>query len=62
MIAMMYIVGATGLLVIVEAAELEMEINAQVLLNYLNNIVNCKFDNQCIYYNYYKLYNYRNNL
>ena len=49
-IAMMYIVGAVGLLVVVEAVELEMEI-VNNMPNYLNNIVNYKFDSQCIYYN-----------
>ena len=62
--AMMYIVG-----VVVVSAELEMEYSVQIMLNYLNNIVNYKFDSQCIYYNlrkYYnlhmhnKLYNYSN--
>ena len=55
--AMMYIVGVICLLVVVEAAELEMEYNAQIMLNYLNNIVNYKFDSQCIYYIYHNLYN-----
>ena len=36
--AMMYIVGVNCLLLITEAAELEMEYNAQIMLNYLNNI------------------------
>ena len=67
-IAMMYIVGAVGLLVVVEAVELEMEI-VNNMPNYLNNIVNYKFDSQCIYYNlrkysnlhmHNKLYNYSN--
>ena len=67
--AMMYIVGANYLLLVVVAAELEMEYNAQIMLNYLNNIVNYKFDSQCIYYNlrkysnlhmHNKLYNYGN--
>ena len=47
---MMYIVSVIGLLVIMEAAELEMEI-VNNMLNYLNSIVNYKFDNQCIYCN-----------
>ena len=34
-----------------------MEYNVQIMLNYLNNIVNCKFDNQCIYYNLHKYNN-----
>ena len=51
--AMMYIAGVIYLLV-VEAAELEMEYNVQIMLNCLSNIVNCKFGNQCIYYNLHK--------
>ena len=42
--AMMYIVGVICLLVVV-AAELEMEYNAQIMLNYLSSIVNYKFGN-----------------
>ena len=38
MIAMMSIAGAIGLLVVVEAVELETGNNAQVLLNYLKSI------------------------
>ena len=56
--AMMYIVGAIGLLVVVVVAELEMENNVQIGFNYLNNIVNYKFGNQCIYSKHYKLYNH----
>ena len=48
MIAMMYITGVIGLLVLMEAAELEMEI-VNNIPNYLNSIVNYKFGNQCIY-------------
>ena len=64
-IAMMYIVGAVGLLVVVEAVELELEI-VNNMPNYLNNIVNYKFDNQCIYciqhkhHNLYSLHNHDN--
>ena len=54
---MMYIVGAIGLQVVVVVAELEMEYSVQIMLNYLNNIVNYKFDSQCIYYIYHNLYN-----
>ena len=43
--AMMYIVGVTGLLVVVVAAELETEYNVQIMLNYLSSIVNYKFGN-----------------
>ena len=57
-IAMMYIVGAVGLLVVVEAVELEMEI-VNNMPNYLNNIVNYKFGNQCIYCNLHKNSNLR---
>ena len=42
-----------------EAAELEMEYNVQIMLNYLKSIVNYKFGNQYIYcylHKYYKLY------
>ena len=55
--AMMYIVGANYLLLVVVAAELKMEYSVQIMLNYLNNIVNYKFDSQCIYYIYHNLYN-----
>ena len=55
--AMMYIVGAIGLQVVVVVAELEMENSVQIGFNYLNNIVNYKFGNQCIYCNYHKEYN-----
>ena len=51
MIVMMYLACAIGLLVVTEAAELEMVNNAQALLNYLNSIVNCKFGNLYIYCN-----------
>ena len=57
-IAMMYIVGAVGLLVVVEAVELEMELEiVNNMPNYLNNIVNYKFDIQYIYCNLHKYYN-----
>ena len=56
--AMMYVVGAIGLLlVVVIVAELEMENSVQIMLNYLNNIVYYKFDSQCIYCIYHNLYN-----
>lgn len=58
---MMYIVGVICLLLVVEAAELEMEYNVQIMLNYLNNIANCKFGNQCIYCNLHKKHNLRMN-
>ena len=69
-IAMMYIVGhVIGLQQFLEVAvELEMGI-AKYITNYLNSIVNYKFDSQCIYYNlrkysnlhmHNKLYNYGN--
>ena len=61
MIVMMCIIGVFYLLVITEAAELEMGNNAQALLNYLNNIVSYKFGNLYIYCNYCSLYNYHNN-
>ena len=48
---MMYTIGAIGLLVVMEAVELEMGI-AKYIINYLNNIVNCKFGNLYIYCNY----------
>ena len=56
-LVMMYTVGAIGLLVILEAAELETVNNAQALLNYLNSIVSYKFGNLYIYCNYCSLYN-----
>ena len=49
MIAMMYIAGVIGLLVFMEAVELETVNNAQVLFNYLKNIANYKFDSLYIY-------------
>ena len=55
--AMMYIADAIGLLVVVEAVELEMENSVQIGFYYLNNIVNYKFGNQCIYCNYHKKHN-----
>ena len=66
--AMMYIVGAIGLQVVVVVAELEIENSIQIGFNYLNNIVNYKFGNQCIYSNHHKehthntLYSFQYNL
>ena len=55
----MYTVGAIGLLVILEAAELEMGI-VKYMTNCLNSIVSYKFDSLYIYYNHCKLCNYYN--
>ena len=59
--AMMCLVGVIGLLVVVEAVELETVNNAQVLLNYLNNIHcynhgNNQYTNSNNYYNYNNMY------
>ena len=40
----------------VAPAKLVMGIYAKKYINYLNNIVNYKFDNLYIYYNHYNLY------
>ena len=42
--AMMYIVGVNCLLLITEAAELEMEYNVQIMLNYLKSIHYYKYN------------------
>ena len=64
MIAMMYIVGVIGLLVLVVVAELETESNVQIGLNYLNNnnhYMYGKFhSNYSIFDNLYKYHNYEN--
>ena len=60
-IAMMYIVGAIGVQVVVVVAELEMELEiVNNMPNYLNNIVNYKFGNQCIYSNHHKEHTHNN--
>ena len=53
---MMYIIFVFSLLLIL-IAMLVMEYNVQIMFNYLNNIVNYKFGNQCIRY---KIDNYHN--
>ena len=58
---MMYIVGANYLLLVVVVAELEMEYSVQIMLNYLNNIVNYKFGKQCIHCKYRKQCNENGN-
>ena len=50
--AMMYIIFVFFILLVLINATLEMEYNAQIMLNYLNNIVSYKFGSQCIYYSY----------
>ena len=59
--AMMYIIGAVGLLLFTAAAELEMENNVQIMFNYLNDIVKHKFGKQCIHCKYRNHYNQNGN-
>ena len=51
-LVMIYLIVVFGLLLVLIFATLEMEYNAQIMLNYLNNIVSYKFGSQCIYYSY----------